>query len=278
VGTVSLRFGTAGIPLSTTRPGTVHGIRRARELGLECLEMSWGNGVRMSGETADRIHEARLECGLELTAHAPYYVNLCGAEDVVERSMARLIEAGVQAGRCGAASFCFHPGWYGGQTPAVAGRRVAARLRELTRELRRRGAALDARPETTGKPSQVGTLDETLAWSAAVPGIRPCIDFSHLYARHQGAFNRHEDFLALLGRVSARLGRGALSRLHVHVSGIEFGPGGERRHVPLLQSKFRWRDLLRALHEVRASGWVICETPAMEEDALRLQRFYRRIA
>jgi deoxyribonuclease-4 len=275
---VSLRFGTAGLPLSTPRPGTVHGIRRARELGLECLEMAWGNGVRMSGATADRIHEARDECGLELTAHAPYYINLCGAEDVVERSVARLVEAGVQAGRCGAASFCFHPGWYGGQAPAVARRRVASGLRQVTRGLRERGVSLDVRPEITGKPSQVGTLDEILAWSAVIPGIRPGLDFSHQYARHQGAFNRHEDFLALLGQVSARLGRDALSRLHVHISGIEFGPGGERRHLPLMKSKFRWRDLLRALREVRASGWVICETPAMEEDALRLQRFYRRIA
>jgi general secretion pathway protein G len=57
---LSLRFGTAGIPLSTSRPGTVHGIHRARELGLDCLEMSWGNGVRMSGATADRIDEARV--------------------------------------------------------------------------------------------------------------------------------------------------------------------------------------------------------------------------
>ena len=275
---MSLRFGTAGIPLSTSRPGTVHGVRRARELGLDCLEMSWGNGVRMSGATADRIHEARLECGLELTAHAPYYVNLCGAEDVVERSMARLIEAGVQAGRCGAASFCFHPGWYGGQTPSVAGRRVAARLRQLTRALRARGASLDARPETTGRPSQVGTLDEILSWSAAIPGVRPCLDFAHQYARHHGAFNRREDFLALLGQVSARLGREALSRLHVHVSGIEFGPGGERRHVPLTASRFRWRELLQALHDARAAGRVVCETPAMEEDALRMQRYHRRIS
>jgi hypothetical protein len=35
---------------------------------------------------------------------------------------------------------------------------------------------------------------------------------------------------------------------------------------------------LRALREVRASGWVIRENPAMEEDALRRRRFYRRIA
>ena len=101
---VSLRFGAAGVPRPTPRPGTVHGIRRARELGLECLELAWGKGVRMGGTTADRSHEARVECGLVLPAHAPCCIDLCGALDVVERSVARLVEAGVQAGRCGAAS------------------------------------------------------------------------------------------------------------------------------------------------------------------------------
>ena len=274
---MSLRFGTSGIPLSSPRPGTEHGIRRARELGLECLEMAWGNGVRMGEATADRIARARAECGLELTAHAPYYINLCGAEDVVERSVARLVESGALAARCGAGSFCFHAGFYGGRAPSTAARRVAARLRRVTRELRARGTGIDVRPETTGKPYQVGSLEEVLAWSGDIAGVHPCLDFSHLYARHQGAFNRYEDFAAVLGRVAARLGREALERLHVHVSGIEYGPGGERRHVPLEKSRFRWRDLLRALRDARASGWVVCETPAMEEDALRLQRFYRRI-
>jgi len=274
---VSLRFGTSGIPLSTPRPGTEHGIRRARELGLQCLEMAWGNGVRMSEATADRIARARAECGLELTAHAPYYINLCGARDVVERSVDRLVESGALAARCGAASFCFHPGFYGGQAPSRAARRVAAQLRRVTRALRSRGTGIDVRPETTGRTSQAGTLGEVLGWSAGIAGVSPCLDFSHLHARAGGAFNRYEDFAAALEQVAARLGRAALSRLHVHVSGIEYGTGGERRHVPLQESRFRWRDLLRALRDVRASGWVVCETPAMEEDALRLQRFYRRM-
>ena len=65
--------------------------------------------------------------------------------------------------------------------------------------------------------------------------------------------------------------------MHVHVSGMEFGPSGERRHLPLRRSRFRYRELLRALKDVRASGWVIAETPAMEDDALLLQRTYRRM-
>jgi deoxyribonuclease-4 len=129
----------------------------------------------------------------------------------------------------------------------------------------------------TGKPSQVGSLEEILAWSAALEGVAPCIDFSHHYARSGGRFNRYGDFAAMLERVRERLGRGALDRLHVHVSGIEYGPRGERRHVPLRDTRFRWPELLRALKDLRVSGWVVCESPAMEDDALRLQRAYRRL-
>jgi deoxyribonuclease-4 len=131
------------------------------------------------------------------------------------------------------------------------------------------------RPELTGKPTQAGSLDEILAWSETVDGVRPCVDFAHQYARHGGAFNTYREFGETLERIRTRLGPPALERLHIHMGGIEFGPRGERRHVPLRTSRFRYRELLRALKDCRVSGWVVCESPAMEDDALLLQRTYR---
>src|SRR5256885_13364786 len=104
---------------------TVHGIRRARELGLDHLEMGWVNGIRMSDETAANIAAAAREHDLTLTAHAPYYVNLCGARDIVTRSRARLVETAPLGVRCGAQSFCFHAGFYGMLTRAPANPPVA---------------------------------------------------------------------------------------------------------------------------------------------------------
>ncbi len=272
-----LRFGTSGIPRTTPRPGTPHGIRRARELGLDCLEMAWVNGVRMGDEAADRIAAAARETGLELTAHGPYYVNLCGEADVVQRSLERLLHTARMAERCGARSFCFHAGFYQQLAPDQADRMVRAGLSSITSRLRREGVSVDVRPELTGKPSQVGSLDEILGWSESIEGVRPCVDFSHQYARHGGAFNTYREFGEILERIRDRLGRGALERLHVHIAGIEFGPRGERRHLPLRESKFRYRELLRALKDCRVSGWVVCESPAMEDDAVLLQRCYRRL-
>ena len=272
-----MRFGTSGIPLTSERPGTVSGIRRARELGLDHLEMGWVNGVRMSDATADAIALAAREHDVSLTAHAPFHVNLCGAPEIVARSRARLEEAGRLGVRCGAQSFCFHAGFYGTLDAGEAARRVQAELERVMTTLRRYRLAIDVRAELTGRASQVGSLDEVLDWSAAVPGVLPCVDFSHRYARDLGKHNRYEDFAATLAAIEARLGRPALDRLHVHISGIEFGPKGERRHQPLRETKFRWRELLRALKDMRVGGWVVCESPEMEDDAVRLQQAYRRL-
>lgn len=272
-----LRFGTSGIPRSTARPGTVHGIRRARELGLDHLEMAWVNGVRMSDASADAIAAAARAHDLTLTAHAPYYVNLCGEPDVVERSRARLEEAGRLGVRCGAESFCFHAGFYGKLGADEANRRIRDELARITTALRERGLAIDVRAELTGKASQVGALEEVLEWSARVPGVLPCVDFSHRYARDIGQHNRYADFATTLTTIEARLGRAALDRLHVHISGIQFGPKGERKHEPLRETKFRWKELLRALKDLHVGGWVVCESPCMEDDALLLQKTYRRL-
>lgn len=272
-----LRFGPAGAPHSSARPGTEHGIRRAGELGLECLEMAWGNGVRMGDATAERIRTAARETGLELTAHAPYFLNLSGEREVAAASEKRLLDAARLAGRCGAGSVVFHAGYYGTGTPRAASRRIAAALRRLARRLRDEGVAVELRPELTGRASQAGTLEEIVDWSAEIAGVAPCIDFSHHYARHGGAPNRYEDFRAVIEHVRARLGPDAIRRMHVHLSGIVYGPAGERHHLPLAKSRFRWREALRALRDAGAAGRVIGESPEIERDALRLQRAYRRM-
>ena len=273
-----LRFGTSGIPCSSEKQATESGIARARALGLDCLEMAWVNGIRMKPESADRIAEAARTHALELTAHAPYYINLCGADDVRARSIDRLVATGELAARCTARSFCFHAGFYGRLEPGQAERLVIEGLEQVMRRLRQSGVRLDVRPELTGKASQIGSPDDLLSWSERVPGVVPCIDFSHHYARHGGAHNDYAAFTDVLTQVRSRLGPAALERLHVHVSGIEFGPKGERRHLPLRKSKFRYRELLKALRDANVSGWVVCESPEMEDDALRLKRAYRRLS
>jgi deoxyribonuclease-4 len=60
----------------------------------------------------------------------------------------------------------------------------------------------------------------------------------------------------------------------MHVSGIKFSGKGEIKHLNLKESDFNYKELLRALKDYRAGGFVICESPNLEEDALLLQSTY----
>jgi deoxyribonuclease-4 len=106
--------------------------------------------------------------------------------------------------------------------------------------------------------------------------VLPCIDFSHLHAR-TGAENSLAEFKRTLNRYSKVIGKASLKDLHLHVSGIEYTPKGERRHLLLKESDFKYRDLLKALKSAGAGGVLICESPNLEDDALLLKRSYSRI-
>ena len=273
-----LLFGTGGVPHSTPKRSSLAGIRQIRELGLDCMELAFVHRVAMGEKTASEVRQSAEEHEVRLSVHAPYYVNLNSPEaDKVRASRQRILQAARVGWLCGAQSIVFHPAFYHHDPPEIVYERVRRHLIELTEELRDEGSGTILRPETTGKASQFGTLEELLMLSKEVEGVAPCVDFSHLHAR-TGADNSYEEFVALLELIEGELGRAGLEDMHIHISGIEYGPGGERKHLSLADADLRYVELLRALRDFQAGGLVICESSSLEEDALLMQRINRRLA
>lgn len=271
---MELLFGTAGIPLSTRQPTTPGGIERLRELGLDCLEIQFVQGVRMGDRTALVVREAAQKHSIRLSVHAPYFVNLNAHEDdKLAASKVRLLQSARIGALCGAETVNFHAAFYLGDPPQQVYGRVKAALAQIMAQLRREGNHITMRPELMGKHSQFGTVDEVLSLSAEVEGVLPTIDFAHWHAR-TGKFNSYGEFIALLEQVESRLGMSALKRIHIHVSGIEYGKAGERKHLVFRESDFRYADFLRALRDKKAEGMVVCESPSLEQDALLLKETY----
>jgi len=275
---MALLFGTAGTPLSSKAATTQAGIERLRELGLDCLEIQFVQGVRM-GETAARLVAvtARRE-NIRLSVHAPYFVNLNAHEpEKLAASQARLLQAARIGALCGARTVNVHAAFYLGDPPGVVYQRVKQSLEKVLATLRREGNQAIIRPELMGRETQFGTLEEVLSLSAEIEGVQPTIDFAHWHAR-TGKNNSYEEFAALLKRVVQRLGRQGLEDMHIHLSGIEYSKAGERKHLKLRESDMRYRELLQALKDFRAQGMLICESPNLEEDALLLQESYHSLA
>jgi len=271
---VGLLFGTGGIPLSSKTNSTIDGIHRIAELGLGCMEMEFVQGVRMGEAGARLVAEVAVREGVRLSAHAPYFINLNSHEpEKVRASQERIIQTARIAAICGAESIVFHAAFYLGDSPEETYTRVKDNLEEIMHRLRRENNRVWVRPEIMGKPSQFGDLEETLNLCAELEGVAPCIDFAHWHAR-TGAFNSYPEFTSILQRIKERLGKAALDNMHIHVSGIAYGKKGEIKHQVLTESDFQYAELLQALKDCDAQGMVICESPILEDDALRLQGIY----
>jgi deoxyribonuclease-4 len=71
------------------------------------------------------------------------------------------------------------------------------------------------------------------------------------------------------------LGSESLTRLHCHLSGIEYSEKGEQNHLILKESDFNLEALFQALKEVGAKGRILCESPTLEDDAIFIQNAWR---
>ncbi len=268
----SLLFGTAGTPISTKQRSSSEGIKRIRELGLGCMELEFVRGVRMGEGTAQVVCDTARAEDVALSVHAPYYINLNSKEpEKIDASVERIYQSARIGALCGAVSIVFHPAFYLKNSSEVVSARVAGLLGNLAARLDDEGINAVLRPETTGKPSQFGDLDELLRLSSELEGVMLCIDFSHLHARSVGAENSHEEFAATLGKVEDALGREGLDDMHIHVSGIEYGRKGEKNHLNLSESDFKYIELMEAFSDFSIKGLVICESPNLEGDAVLMR-------
>jgi len=272
----SMLFGTAGIPISTKKRDSASGIARVKELGLGAMELEFVRGVNMGESTAKLVGKAAQKEGVVLRVHAPYYINLNSAEKAkLETSRKRIMDSARIGEIAGAKIVTFHPAYFQKQDKKKVLEKVINEIANMAKEIRENKWKIVLAPETTGKGSQVGSLQETLEISRKAKGVLPMVDWSHLHARDNGRFKKKQDFFDAVEEIPAKYRKD----LQMHVSGIRFGEKGERNHLDLEEkgNSFNYKWLLETLHEKKVSGCIISESPNIEEDALLMQRYWKRL-
>jgi len=270
----TLLFGTAGVPSSAAGTSTVSGIREVARLGLDCLEVEFVKGVKMGGDTARLVKTEAEAAGIKLSVHAPYYINLNSPEPGKRMSsQERILRSSRLARMLGAKNVVLHLGYFGKDDPKDTYEHIKKELREVVSILKAEKSPIILRPETMGKRSQFGSLEEILFICREIEGILPCIDFCHIHAR-EGKMNSYREFHRILTKIRKKLGDEALRNMHIHISGVMYNDKGEMKHLNLEDSDFRYDEWIQALLDFGLSGMVICESPEQAADALMLKGLY----
>ncbi len=275
---MSLLFGSAGIPHSTRGKATPKAIEKLANFGLDCMEIAFVRNIYMSEQLAEETATIAEKYNIVLSCHAPYYINLNSSdEDVCTKSVDRLLKTLLVGSLFNSIGTVFHPAYYMEQPSEEVFKTVQEHLYKLIEKSDKKLTEYCLLPETTGRIKQFGTLSEILQLCKNKKHTAPCIDIAHIYARSKGEINSSNDFQNIMEEIITTLGRSALDNLHIHISGISYGQGGELKHQAFDESEFNYKDFLRVIKDYDVSGRVICESPDLEKDALIVKEFYHTL-
>ena len=274
----NIKFGPAGLGAVKE---AISNLETYKSFGLEACEIAFTYGVYIKNkEDAEEIGKAAEKLGIELSIHAPYWVNLNSEDrEKIEKSKQRILECLKVGTWLKAYRVVFHPGYYGkikdtkvpfmnppvkfGVTPdskIETYENIKNEILEIMKEAKEKHYTPKLAPETTGKINVFGSVEE-IASLVKQTGCEFCIDFAHILAREKKI-----EYDLIEKSFPQR-------KWHVHFSGIEYGEKGEKRHKRTDESELR--NLLKNLSKDRKII-IINESPEPVRDSILGLGIYTR--
>jgi len=255
--------------------GTPHGVKGTKdsmeylaEEGLNAMEVQFVRGARMKRSTAQEIGEEAEKHDILLSIHAPYYINLNSEkEETIEKSKERIIKSARLADAMGAWIITVHAGYYSGMASEEATQIIGNGVVECAEMIEEEDLSVKLGLEQMGKEKSWGTLDEIEKVMESTDVAVPVLDFAHYHARFDGALEKEEDFRELIEKYESF----HEGHLHSHFSSIEYTDKGEKEHLNVEAYEPDFRKLAPILKEKDYDITVICETPELDRDSLRMK-------
>ncbi len=277
-----IKFGPSGNCESFYAEGYSHTEESAafvKNRGLDCFEYSFGRGVRMTEEKARSIGAAFEREGVEISAHAPYFINFANPdEEMAAKSFGYVLDTAKVLKQMGGKRVVFHPAAQGKATREEAVALTKERLKILRDMIYESGLEdMIFCPETMGKLAQIGTLEEVVEFCKIDPVFTPCIDFGHINAREQGSLKTVEDYQSRLQYMIDELGYERVKRFHVHFSKIMYSVKGEVKHLTFEDDVYGpdFPPLSVALKNLGLEPYIVSESAGTQaEDAESMKKVY----
>ena len=280
-----IKFGPAGNCKTFYAAGykkSVEAPKWLKEIGLTAYEYSFGRGITLGDETAIELGEQAKKYGIDVSIHAPYYINFANPDpDKIENSIMYVVNSLEKLKLIGGKRLVVHPASCGKLDRDEALKLAHNNLLLLKERLDILGFSdYLICLETMGKPAQIGTYKEIVDMCKLSPNFIPTIDFGHINALTQGSLKTEDDYREIISYIFNELGEEKAKKIHIHFSKIEYGAKGEIRHLTLEDEIYgpEFAPLAKVLKEFNVSPVVICESnEVMAKDALNLKEIYDNV-
>ncbi len=247
--------------------------------GLELFEYSFGRGVNINKTTAVALGEECHKYGIELSVHAPYFINFASPEpDKAQNSIMYLVSSLKVLRHFGGERAVFHIGAESGQIRTEAFSRARDTFIQALSVISEEGLGdFIVCPETMGKTAQIGTIDEVVEFCNLGKNVYPCLDFGHINALYQGSLKTQDDFQRIVDRLFDGIGEQKTKNMHIHFSKIQYGAKGEIRHLTFEDELYgpRFEDFAPVIVKNGLTPHILSESAGTQaEDAVQMKSIY----
>jgi len=210
---------------------------------------------------------------VDLTLHAPYYVDFFGSQEARERSTRQIQWASVLAEGLGARLAVTHLGFYGPGSRSDSVQELTRVARELSDWLKAYSkGTVRLGIEPSGHPDVFGSREEILEVAHQVKGVVPVLNLPHLAARERHTFDTPDDLRPIVEEFVKASG----GELYMNFAGVEFYGPGEFRLTPIKRGQARFDPVAELFADREYDVTVISSSPLLEHDAMYMKLLYDR--
>lgn len=276
-----LRIGPSGNSVSFYESGHKHTYEAAKwvsGMGLNAFEYSFGRGISLSADTAEKIRAEFEKYDVQISAHAPYYTNFANpSEEMIGKSVGYIRQSIAAVKKMGGRRVVFHPASCGNMDRSEA---VATAKHNIAKMMESTPGDYLLCPETMGKINQIGTVEEIVEFCKCDPRLIPCYDFGHINSYMRGGLKGYDDYKRIIDYTYEHLGQEKASKIHIHFSKIMYGAKGELKHLTFEDTVYGpdYEPLARVIDEYKLSAYIVCESDGtMAEDALYMKNCHKAV-
>jgi len=266
-------LGPAGIPTVAEDRTTEGGMKKVSELGLNCIEIEFVRNVYLNQKKAEEVGKLAKELNIQLTVHAPYFINLLSdKKSTVEASKKRILESLDRAERMNAKAVVVHAAYYGNLSKEEAFEKMKSITEEILDEAKKIGINKTLLAyETMAKESQFAGLEELLKLVKEVKSkqLTVNVDFAHLFVRNDGKI----DYAEILEKLKG------FDQIFSHFSNVKFNLNTKKFvdvHVAI-NSHPPFKPLAEEILKRKLNITIISESPVLEQDSLKMLQIFKKL-
>jgi len=265
---MKIKLGPAGIPQKCDG-SSIDGVFFVAKEGLQAMEVQFVRGVKMGNKMAMEVGEAAKQTGVELSVHAPFYINLASHDKQIQKgSIQRIKDSLERAHYMGAKIVVVHPGYYGEHGPDKAHKIIIEQCQKISDHIVSNKWKVKLGLETTAKKKQYGTIDEINSVCRKVKRVAPVIDFGHLFAKQGGAI----DYVKILDKIKHH------KHIHSHFSNMTKNKKGGYSdiHLPMGNAP-PFLPLAKEIMKRKLDITIISESPITDQDSLKMKKIFQKL-